>query len=288
MLRTILFVVAVLTSVTSATAGLRDQCLEIVNAVDDIGVLTCTAAIRENDQDSELYAARGRFYLQLREYDRAIADFNKARELRDKAEPLDDLLASAHLEKGDLDQAIALFDKIIAREPKGFYGFTKRGDAYRRKGDLNRALSDLNTSISQISAELSAREPGYLVLLALESNPHYFRGLVYNALQQPERAIADFTDAISRGENADWQTALILSQRGEAYLKTGAHAQALADADKAIELDAKSASQFDLRARVREAMGQKADAIQDYRRALSLDPKTTSSLKGLKRLGASP
>ncbi len=291
MLRAMLFTVAVLSCGSAATAGLRDECLELIGiAVDDIGILTCTAAIRENDQDAELYVARGRFYSQWRDYDRAIADFKKARELGAKAENTDYVLGVAHLGKDDLDQAIALFDKVILSKPDDLYALTKRGDAYRRKGDLNRALLDLNAA-NALYLHLKPAEPGKPADWfpeVLESNPHYFRGLVYSSLQQPQRAVADFTDAISRGENADWQIALILSHRGEAHLKMGALAEALADADKATELDAKNASHLELRARVREAMGQKADAIQDHRRALSIDPKHMSSLEGLKRLGAKP
>lgn len=292
MLRAMLFMVTVLSCGSTAMAGLRDECLGLFGiAVDDIGILTCTAAIRENDRDGELYAARGRFYSFWRNYDHAIADFIKAGELGAKTEKLDDMLGAAYLEKGELDRAIALFDKSIQNTPDGSYAFVKRADAYRRKGDLTRALLDINKSIEHISAEISARrkaDPNDLVLMDLDSNPYYYRGLIHSSLDQYDRAIADFTESISRGENGAWQIALILSHRAETHLKMGASAQALADSDKAVELDATNASHLELRARVREAMGQKTEALKDFRRALSLDPKHKRSLEGLTRLGVSP
>lgn len=294
MKRTLLLTVAFLTVCSSANAGLRDECLELAGiAVDDIGILKCTAAIRENERDGALYVTRGDFYSLWRDYDRAAADYIKAKELGVTGEKLDGMLGNAYLQKGDHDRAIALFDTIIQRNPKNIYASTKRGEAYRRKGDLKRALADLNNSIDHLSAEIATRlkadpQDHFLLFIFMEENPYYYRGLVFSSMKDYSRAIEDFTVSISRGQNPPWAVAVVLSHRADAYLKMGSLEQALADADKAVETDASTADHFELRARVREAMAQKGEALKDLRRAISIDPKHKNSLESLKRLGSMP
>lgn len=45
---------------------------------------------------------------------------------------------------------------------------------------------------------------------------------------------------------------------------------------------------YDTRAHIYEALGQKDDAIFEFRKALSLNAQLESSIEGLKRLAATP
>src|SRR5262245_20685756 len=91
------------------------------------------------------------------------------------------------------------------------------------------------------------------------------------------------TDIIS----GDGRDALAYYKRGVAYQDKHEHDRAIADFNKAIEIDPKRNDAYVHRARAYEGLERRAAAIADYRRALALDPKDEFSRAALKRLGAS-
>ena len=82
--------------------------------------------------------------------------------------------------------------------------------------------------------------------------------------------------------------ALAFYNRAQAHYLAGRFPDALADADKAAKLDARSASALSLRGLINEKLGAKDKAIADMRRANRLDPGFQQALDGLRRLGATP
>ncbi len=145
------------------------------------------------------------------------------------------------------------------------------------------------------------------------------RGIEYAKKRDYDRAIADFSKAISirpgdaraynsraasfyRGKDdyhhaiADYTKAVDLDpgfsaalvNRGNVYRAIRAYDVALKDLNAAIAMNTKSNAAFYFRAQVYEALGRKDDAIADYRQALGVDPNDQDSKDALKRLGASP
>ena len=72
--------------------------------------------LKKNPHDAESYFERGKAYIEVEKYDKAISDFNRI--LEDKANK-------------------PIFHKVYER----------RGYAYQMKGDYERAISDYNKSI---------------------------------------------------------------------------------------------------------------------------------------------
>ena len=68
----------------------------------------------------------------------------------------------------------------------------------------------------------------------------------------------------------------------------GEDAKGLPNAEKAVEFASKDANSFGTRAEIHEQLGMRAEAIADYRVALTLDAHHQSAEDGLKRLGATP
>jgi tetratricopeptide (TPR) repeat protein len=135
-----------------------------------------------------------------------------------------------------------------------------------------------------------------------------------------ERAISFFTSAIERGSFSNERQALVYNNRCDAYLQIGSYQESADDCAQAIELDNKLLSSYErmcwakanlgqlesgladcnsavekqpddtgvaqTRARVYEKMGDKNKAIEEYRRALTLDPTYSEAESALKRLGA--
>jgi tetratricopeptide (TPR) repeat protein len=82
--------------------------------------------------------------------------------------------------------------------------------------------------------------------------------------------------------------ALGFYNRAWAHYLAGDNVAALADANRAIALDAHSASAFSTRGLIRERLADAAGAIADFRKALELDPSFQQPVEGLQRLKAGP
>jgi tetratricopeptide (TPR) repeat protein len=108
-------------------------------------------AIRDLDQAIAIYpnhvGTRARIYLKKRDYDRALADFDKALALENKSN--DDFAGrgAVYLAKGDFDRALLDLDKAIDGNKTVSAYRNTRGLVYRKKGDLDRALEEFEEAI---------------------------------------------------------------------------------------------------------------------------------------------
>jgi tetratricopeptide (TPR) repeat protein len=79
--------------------------------------------------------------------DAAIADYNRALEINQRGVGAYQSRGYAYLLKGDLARSIADLDRAIALSPKFADAYTARGLAYHRKGERDRALQDFRQAI---------------------------------------------------------------------------------------------------------------------------------------------
>jgi len=103
------------------------------------------------------YIDRGTAFLNRREYDRAISDFDQALNMNPSKEKISSIYnnrGNAYAGKGVYDEAISDFNKAFALNPRYEVAYSNRGNAYYIKGLYKEALSDFNK--------------------ALEINPGYF------------------------------------------------------------------------------------------------------------------
>jgi tetratricopeptide (TPR) repeat protein len=113
-----------------------------------------------------------------------------------------------------------------------------------------------------------------------------FRGIAYNHLGQYDKAIEDFTLGIKllSALGSD-QNTIAYYNRSVSFLQKKEYDKAVADITKCIEFEADNAGHYVGRGFIYEEMGKKNLAIQDYRKALKLDPKDKEAKESLKRLG---
>jgi lipoprotein NlpI len=95
------------------------------------------------------------------------------------------------------------------------------------------------------------------------------RGLAYNAKGDPDRAIADFNQAISINPKG----ATFYNNRGIAYRNKGDLDRAIADYTQAISLNPKDHDAYYNRGIAYRNKGDLDRAIADYNQAISLNPK---------------
>jgi tetratricopeptide (TPR) repeat protein len=185
--------------------------------------------------------------------------------------------AGAHLERGraliaqgQLERAIAEFDRAIKLDPDAVEIYAARGFAYIALGQLERGIADYDTAI-----ELESENP---IL-------YNDRGFAYAELGKYERAVADYDKAIELDPDYD-NVDYAYNNRGFAYGSLGKYEQAFSDFERAIALNPDNAWVYYNRALIHIDMGQSTDAIPDLELSLQLenpplDPKRRAKAEEL-------
>jgi tetratricopeptide (TPR) repeat protein len=135
---------------------------------------------------------------------------------------------AAKIEKGDLDGAIADYNRAIELNPKDARAYYNRGIAKRAKGDLDGAIADFSRAI-----EL---DPKYAIA-------YNNRGIAKDDKGDLDGAIADYNRAIE----LDPKHAVAYNNRGFDKEARGDLDGAIADYNRAIELDPKLAIAYNNR-----------------------------------------
>lgn len=136
--------------------------------------------------------------------------------------------------KGHMDTAASLVDQrswaeavkeytaAIALDPKSDGAYGNRGLAYTELGEYGQAIADLSRGI-----ELAPDRGGL----------YYERGRAYRLRGDLDLAISDLSHAIGADRSkTKWRTALF--ERGLAYKAKGVAAEARADFERILEIDA--------------------------------------------------
>lgn len=105
----------------------------------------------------------------------------------------------------------------------------------------------------------------------------YNRGLAHMGLNEPRKAIEDYTEA-AKDLRLD---ADVYINRGYAYLQLNDLDNAHSDFSRAIALNPQSAEAYVNRAAANSAKGNEEEAVYDLEQALKKDPANLSALRGL-------
>jgi tetratricopeptide (TPR) repeat protein/membrane associated rhomboid family serine protease len=175
--------------------------------------------------------------------------------------PLDSKLAYisrayAMAEQGDLEGAIADYDRVIQLDPKLAEAYISRADAKYRNGDLDGAMADYDQAI-QINGKLA--------------EAYCKRANTKNRQGDPDGAMADCDQAIQLNP----QLALAYGVRAAVQLSKGNLDRAIADYSQAIQFDPQLAEFYSSRGTAKAVKGDLDGAIADCDRALQLNPKLT-------------
>ena len=211
-------------------------------------------AIELNPRYVWAYGSRGWVYRFLKDYQRAIADFDRAIELNPKYAWAYGSRGLAYHFLKDYQRAIADFDRAIELNPKYTWAYGSRGRAYQVLKDYQRAIADFDRAI-----ELDPRNAW----------TYEQRGTVYRKLRNYQWALEDYDHAVELDPNYVWAYV----HRGITYIMLKGHRRAIADFDRALELDPHNASIFAQRGLTSLWMRNKKQAISDYTRGWEIDSK---------------
>lgn len=185
--------------------------------------------------------------------------------------------AVAYFQRGQYDEALNAFSKVIEIDPKNALAYTSRGLVRYKLGDLDGALADHNKAIQLDPALPEA---------------YTNRGGVRLAQGDEKGALADHSKAIELNP----KSAEAYSNRGLVKLALGDPDGAIVDFDKALKLDpfypngarayTNRATAYVQKANVLKgaaALGELRKAVKDSTNALVVDPKLAEAhnIRGL-------
>lgn len=167
----------------------------------------------------------------------------------------------------DDQETIDWFSRLLKQNSFEVLVRANRGFMYTRTGELDRALIDTTVAIEMDS----------------KCAPAYFaRAIAFRHRDQLDNAIADLSEAIrleaensshcpDTGQSYFPDASDFFGMRGEIYSQQGDAEKAMADFNRAIELDPEKPVTFCERGDLRTLLGDYAGAASDYIRAHKLD-----------------
>jgi tetratricopeptide (TPR) repeat protein len=208
--------------------------------------------------DPSIMAKRGDLELALGDYEAALAAYNQSLELDDSSDVVYFDRAELYKLLGNEDAALADYMRSIELEPFRVTAYMGMAEIYRVRGDFDAAIKSLTNGIRLQQA----------ALLYID------RGRTYDAIDDLEAALADFSQAIS----LEPEEPLFYSFRAGIYRQQGNFETALRDINRAIELDPSEETYIYDRARIFVIGGDSENALADYNRAIEMAPPDSIDL----------
>jgi tetratricopeptide (TPR) repeat protein len=255
-------------------------------------------AIRLKPDNTWAFAVRYRVYDKLHDYQKEIADLKELVRLLPDERTYYTSLSQAYDSAGDRDRAISILDQLIHRWPEQTFSYKVRSNFYSSAGEIDKALADANEIIRlkpddpegySYRAQYHFTKSDFDAAIAdltqsIRLNPdgaasnYWERAGARNAKGDYVRAIEDATHAIELAPNIEHEqvrrSVLRTSYkiRAIARANVGDSESALADYNKAIELNPDHAGPYAARGQFYGWQKQYDLAIQDFDKALQLDP----------------
>lgn len=234
---------------------------------------------------------QGQQALEKKDFDRAIACFTEA--IHRKPTTIAYLArASAHVQKGDLQQAFADCDDAIRLDPKFAPAHEALAALYTaRAANVSVAgACTFNFKLSDIERRKSGRFPcseqtieawrhaldewdTAARLGASDSDYYQYRAIACISLGRVDRALSDMNECVRFHPN----DANALCIRGGLYAINGELSAADRDLSDSIRIEPSVANVFLLRSQVRVRAGKYDLAIGDANRAINLDPRNADA-----------
>jgi tetratricopeptide (TPR) repeat protein len=161
-------------------------------------------------------------------------------------------LESPDASQSELSETLRDLDRIIARNGSDSVAYLHRGVANEELGNLQGAIADYSRSI-----QLAPSAAGY-----------FNRAGVYQRLQEPEKALADFTAALQ----VDPKYVPALIARAEENYAHGQLPASLEDYSRVIQVDPSNATAYFERGNVLSDLQKFMEAFSDYSESLKLKP----------------
>lgn len=210
-------------------------------------------------------------------------------------------LAEIYVQKGNVSDAIAEYDKMIATDSLNFEAWYDKGMLLARLKDTANSIAALERSFAIMPINYSGmalaglyiaqKNPRVLeicdIILShdsakIQTDPVFMKGVYYADLKQYDSAIMQFDECIRR----DWKMTDAYIEKGIIMYESKRYDEALKIFNMTITVSNTDADGYYWLGRCYEATGKIEDAIANYERAVALDRTFTEARTALKRLNS--
>ena len=210
-------------------------------------------------------------------------------------------LARALSEQEKLDEALAICEKMLVKDPGEATLLKMKADLLDRKGNKNDAIAVLNKAYTLNPADVElnymlalklaeAKNSRVLALsdslikadsLGIHAEPYYYKGIYYANIDDKQKALALFDNAIKIDIN--FLDGYI--EKGSLLYDMKKYQDAIAVFNLCLTVSPKFADSYYWIAKCQEAMGLVEEAKANYQRAYNLDGKLVEAKAALEKLG---
>jgi tetratricopeptide (TPR) repeat protein len=226
-------------------------------------------AIRLDPKYASAYLNRAKAWAEKRDFVKSVADFTEAIKLAPHYVAAYYNRGTAYSSMKEYDKAIADFSEVIRLDAKFVRAYVNRGAAWIAKQDHDKAIADLNEA-----AQLAPKE--YLI--------YYNRAIAWNAKKEVAKAMADYNEVLQLNEKfapAYNARARIWATCPKAELRNGK--KAVESAQQALKLDPKNIRYLDTLAAAHAEAGNFAEAVRAQQKVLE-DPQYQADQSARARL----
>lgn len=214
-------------------------------------------AIELNPRYAKAYENRGKAYGSLGNNVQAADDLHLAAKINSSNQGADKVIeeAEALAKRGEISEALALYNQAAELYPDNQFIFVNRGNIYNNHfRDYDAAIADYNKTL-----ELNPKF----------SWPYLNRAIALGRLKRWDEAIVDYGRALEIDQNY----ASAYNGRAWSYCQIGKFEEAVVDADRAIKLKPNEANFYDTRAAAYIGLKRYDDALADLNTAIKLSPE---------------
>jgi tetratricopeptide (TPR) repeat protein len=229
----------------------RAMYLRSKNKYDD-ALAAVDKLIEQSPEDANALILRGEVFREMGKTDEAIAAFDAATKLAPESPAPYQHRGEIYREKKEYGQAVTEFTKVLELQPGDVLPLVHRAEAYLFDGKLEEALADADAVLEKQQIVAAHRLRGEILAQlnrldeAIEEMEQLTKSvpnqpelkiqlaMYYLINKQPREAISEYDDVLL----LDPENFLALRSRGDAYLNIGQHAEAIADFEKALKIEA--------------------------------------------------
>jgi tetratricopeptide (TPR) repeat protein len=240
-----------------------------------------------------IFSRRGNLYMLMKQYDDALADFNKAVELDPKSAWIFAHRGSTYKRMGCYDDALRDLSHSIELDSTYIYAYGQRADTYREMERYDDAFNDYGRAL-----ELDPNDAFYIYELgytrqvmgnntaalmeykrAVEVSPDYapaiaFCGHIHYKMGRYDDALKEFNRAIE----LESEDPFSLNGRGLTYLSMKHYAEAIKDFNRTIEVKPNYSYAIFQRGVAYQQMGRYEEALKDFNRLIDVKPDNYTAL----------
>jgi len=265
-------VILLATGVALATAAIAEQapswdvCSGRSVPTFEERISACTAIIESEGATpanrAEALGFRGVAYENRGDSDAAVRDYDASLQLDATSSSRHRIRGNKYTIEKNYDAAFAEYGEAIRLDPTSAFAFNNRGRLYGKEMEYDRAVGDYSEAIRL--------DPGWVLA-------YYGRGMIYSAKKEYDHAIADFDETIRL--NASFAPGYASRCGARTAAGQDLHA-ALSDCDESLRLQPRQTLALSRRGFIHLKLANVAEAIADFDAALSIDAKDAWSLYG--------